>query len=82
MNGQVEQSMLDFERNIVVAAGWKTANENPVEYDASYGAFIQVMEYRRKIAKEFLYETNPEKKELIKKLFVEVNEKIKQILGL
>jgi len=67
---------------ILIAANWKSEYEQPEFGDPNYIAFIQVMTYRREIARMLLNEVNEATREDIKSILDECNDKIRQILGL
>lgn len=75
-------SMIDEHTKILAAVSWKSEEEQPEFGDPNYIAFVQVMTYRREVARKYLYEENEENKKHIKLILEDCNDKIRQILGL
>lgn len=73
---------LEERENVIRAASWKSENENPEFGDITYKAFVQVMTYRREVAKNHLQLTDEKQIAESKALLDYCNNKIKQILGL
>lgn len=76
------ENIIDRHTKILVAVSWKSESEQPEFGDANYKAFVQVMTYRREIAKRYLNEPNEETQKQIEEILEHCNDKIRQILGL
>ncbi len=64
------------------AAGYLTKEENPMLEDGMYRSFVQMMVYRRTVARELLKTHGEEHQKNLEAIFEDCNNKIKEILGL
>lgn len=76
-----EQNLINDRDQINSAALWKSESEDTEFGDNVYRSFVQVMHYRREVAKRYL-EARDEKTQVeLKKVLNDCNEKIRKILG-
>lgn len=81
MESQTMHSLEEKQR-IERAAYWKSAVESEDKVDTTYKSFVQVMLYRRQIARNLLRESNEAKLAHLNEAFNYCNEQLKKILGL
>jgi len=76
------ENIIDEHTKIYAAVSWKSESEQGEFGDPNYKAFVQVMTYRREIAKRYLGEPNEENRKHIRAILERCNDNIKKILGL
>jgi len=76
------ENIIDEYTKIYAAVSWKSESEQPEFGDPNYRAFVQVMTYRREIAKRYLDEPNEDNRKHIREILEHCNDNIKKILGL
>jgi hypothetical protein len=78
------ESAIDIElhQSLERAAYWRSESERPETGDTTYRAFVEVMTYRRQIARNMLREQGENKYSVLKDHFNYCNDQIKKLLGL
>lgn len=70
------------EQKLITAALWKPSEENEFGIDYMYNSFIEVMKYRREIAKRLLDNKSEIEERQLKEMLEYCNEQISDILGI
>jgi hypothetical protein len=81
MENSQTQSLINEREQIMSAASWKSESENPEFGDNVYRSFIQVMTYRREVAKRYLEAKDENSQKIIREVFNNCNDNIRKILG-
>lgn len=67
---------------IIRAVSWRSEQEQPEFGDIQYKAFVELMTYRREIARKLISEWGEKKITELESMFEDCNDKIRKILGL